>query len=52
MSEAQALAARCIFPSFPGAAVPDWVRRFLAGGGGGFVLFAYNVPARDDLVAL
>ena len=52
MSEARGLAARCIFPSFPGAAVPDWVRRFLAGGGGGFVLFAYNVPARDDLVAL
>jgi beta-N-acetylhexosaminidase len=28
------------------------VRRFLAGGGGGVVLFAYNVPSRDELVAL
>ena len=35
------LAAACIFPSFPGTDVPDWVRRFLAGGGGGIVLFAY-----------
>ncbi|HZQ82968.1 MAG TPA: glycoside hydrolase family 3 N-terminal domain-containing protein [Gaiellaceae bacterium] len=36
-------AARCVFPSFPGSAPPDWIRRFLAGGGGGIVLFAYNV---------
>jgi len=41
-----------VFPSFPGAAVPDWVRRFLAGGGGGIVLFAYNVPSRHELAAL
>ncbi|NUR76487.1 MAG: glycoside hydrolase family 3 protein, partial [Thermoleophilia bacterium] len=46
------LAARCIFPSFPGADVPDWARRFLAGGGGGIVLFAYNVPSHDELAAL
>jgi beta-N-acetylhexosaminidase len=52
MSEADQLAAACIFPSFPGAAVPDWVRRFLATGGGGIVLFAYNVPSRDQLAAL
>ncbi|HEV8460709.1 MAG TPA: glycoside hydrolase family 3 N-terminal domain-containing protein [Gaiellaceae bacterium] len=38
------LANACIFPSFPGDAVPDWVRRFLADGGGGIVLFAYNAP--------
>jgi beta-N-acetylhexosaminidase len=38
------LANACIFPSFPGDAVPDWVRRFLAEGGGGIVLFAYNAP--------
>jgi hypothetical protein len=30
--------------------VPDWVRRFLAEGGGGLTLFAYNVPpAAADL---
>jgi beta-N-acetylhexosaminidase len=52
VSDLRELAARCIFPSFPGAAAPDWVRRFLAGGGGGIVLFAYNVPSRDELVAL
>jgi len=52
LSDLRELAARCIFPSFPGTALPDWVRRFLAGGGGGIVLFAYNVPSRDELVAL
>jgi beta-N-acetylhexosaminidase len=52
VSDLRELAARCIFPSFPGASAPDWVRRFLAGGGGGVVLFAYNVPSRDELVAL
>ena len=43
------LASACIFPSFPGTAPPDWVRRFLAGGGGGIVLFAYNVPSQSSL---
>jgi beta-N-acetylhexosaminidase len=46
------LAAACIFPSFPGTDVPDWVRRFLAGGGGGITLFAYNVPSSAALAAL
>jgi len=45
-------AARCVFPSFPGSEVPDWVRRFLAGGGGGIVLFAYNVDTTESLAAL
>jgi len=52
VSDVDELAARCILPSFPGAEVPDWVRRFLAGGGGGIVLFAYNVPSRGELAAL
>ncbi len=46
------LAARCVFPSFSGTAVPDWVKRFLAGGGGGIVLFAYNIPSREALAQL
>jgi beta-N-acetylhexosaminidase len=46
------LAARCILPSFSGTVVPDWVKRFLAGGGGGILLFAYNVPSRDALAQL
>jgi beta-N-acetylhexosaminidase len=52
VSDLERLAAACIFPSFPGTEVPDWVRRFLAGGGGGLTLFAYNVPSRDALAAL
>jgi beta-N-acetylhexosaminidase len=52
VSELERLASACIFPSFPGDRPPDWVRRFLAGGGGGIVLFAYNVPSRDRLAAL
>ncbi|MDX6475656.1 MAG: beta-N-acetylhexosaminidase [Gaiellaceae bacterium] len=51
-SELEQLAAACIFPSFPGTEIPDWVRRFLAAGGGGIVLFAYNVPSREALAAL
>ena len=45
-------AAACLFPSFPGVEPPDWVRRFLAGGGGGLTLFAYNVPSRERLAGL
>ncbi len=52
MNAAEELAARCIFPSFPGDVPPDWARRFLAAGGGGIVLFAYNVPSRERLAAL
>ena len=52
MSDLERLAAACIFPSFPGDEPPDWVRRFLAAGGGGIVLFAYNVPSRERLAAL
>ena len=50
--ELEQLASRCIFPSFPGDAAPDWIRRFLADGGGGIVLFAYNVSSRERLTAL
>lgn len=45
-------ASRCIFPSFPGTVVPDWVKRFLAEGGGGIVLFAYNIESREQLASL
>jgi beta-N-acetylhexosaminidase len=43
------LGAGLVLPSFPGSGPPDWIRRFLADGGRGIVLFAYNV---DDLPAL
>ena len=41
--------AALVLPSFPGSEPPDWIRRFLANGGRGLVLFSYNV---DDLPAL
>jgi len=41
--------AACVLPSFPGSEPPEWIRRFLADGGLGIVLFAYNV---EDLPAL
>ena len=50
--ELRQLAAACVFPSFPGVEPPDWIRRFLAGGGGGIVLFAHNVPSLDGLTSL
>ncbi len=43
------LGAALVLPSFPGSDPPDWIRRFLADGGRGIVLFAYNV---DDLPAV
>ncbi len=52
MTSKERLASACIFPSFPGASAPDWVRRFVEEGGGGFVLFAYNVPSVAELAAL
>jgi len=46
------LVRACLFPSFPGIEPPGWIRRFLAGGGGGLVLFAYNVEGREQLAQL
>jgi beta-N-acetylhexosaminidase len=51
-AELERLASACIFPSFPGAEAPEWARRFLADRGGGFVLFADNVPSREALARL
>jgi beta-N-acetylhexosaminidase len=46
------LARAVLFPSFPGTEPPDWVRRFLASGGGGITLFAYNLPLPGVTAAL
>jgi beta-N-acetylhexosaminidase len=44
-------AAACVLPSFPGTAPPDWIRRFLADGGRGILLFADNVGELPALTA-
>jgi beta-N-acetylhexosaminidase len=50
--ELERLAAACVLPGFEGPTVPDWLRRRLAEGLGGVVLYAWNVESRDQLRAL
>ena len=52
MTEIERLAARCVLPGFEGPTLPDWVRRRLADGLGGVVLYGWNVESRDQLRAL
>lgn len=44
--------AAVLLPSFPGPEAPDWVRRFVADGGGGITLFAGNAAGREQLAEL
>jgi beta-N-acetylhexosaminidase len=46
------VATSCILPGFEGTVAPDWVRRRLADGLGGVVLYAWNVESRGQLAAL
>jgi beta-N-acetylhexosaminidase len=41
-----------LFPSFEGTEAPDWLRRLIADGLGGVVLFASNIRDRDQLAEL
>jgi beta-N-acetylhexosaminidase len=50
--ELERLAATCILPGFEGPTAPDWVRRRLAEGLGGVVLYAWNVESREQLAEL
>ena len=50
LSETRAQRACC--RASPAPTPPDWIRRFVAGGGGGVMLFATNVPSRAELAAL
>ena len=52
MSELERLALSCILPGFEGPTVPEWVRRRLADGLGGVVLYAWNVESPEQLTAL
>ena len=45
-------AAACVFPGFLGLEPPDWLRRELAEGIGGVVLFARNVHDPEQVSAL
>ncbi len=45
-------AAACVFPGFLGLEPPDWLRRELAEGIGGVVLFARNVRDPEQVSAL
>lgn len=51
-AELERLASTCILPGFEGPTAPDWIRRRLAEGLGGVVLYAWNVERRDQLAAL
>ena len=46
MSDSLAARLGVHLPELPRCEPPDWIRRFVADGGGGLVLFAYNVPSR------
>ena len=46
--ELRSLAARCVFPSFPGDEPPDWIRRFLAKE---MYIYAFNVDESDRIFA-
>jgi beta-N-acetylhexosaminidase len=52
VSELERLALGCVFPGFEGPVVPDWVRRRVAEGLGGVVLYAWNVESSEQLRAL
>jgi beta-N-acetylhexosaminidase len=50
--ELERLALRCLFPGFPGLEPPEWVRRRLAGGLGGVVLYAWNAESAEQVAGL
>ena len=49
MPDLERLASSCILPGFAGPTVPDWVRRRIADGLGGVVLYAWNVESTEQL---
>ena len=52
MTERREAALGCLFPGFEGLEPPDWIRKRLAEGLGGVVLYAWNVASREQLAAL
>jgi beta-N-acetylhexosaminidase len=51
-AELERLAAGCLLAGFEGAAVPEWLRRWLDAGLGGVVLFAWNVESGAQVADL
>ena len=51
-ADLERFALACILPGFEGPAAPDWVRRRLAEGLGGIVLFGWNVESPEQLRSL
>ncbi len=51
-AEVERLALACVLPGFAGPEAPDWVRRRLAEGLGGVVLFGWNVESSEQLRSL
>jgi beta-N-acetylhexosaminidase len=45
-------AAACLFPGFDGVEAPDWLRRLLAEGLGGVVLFGRNIRDPEQVATL
>ena len=52
MTSVEGLALRCLLPGFEGTVAPDWVRRRVADGLGGVVLFGRNVESDEQVRAL
>lgn len=46
------LADRCLFPGFEGTVAPDWIKRRVAAGLGGILLYGRNVETPDQVAAL
>ena len=45
-------AAACLFPGFDGETVPDWLKRLLAEGLGGVVLYGQNITDTEQVAEL
>jgi beta-N-acetylhexosaminidase len=52
VSSLERLADAVLLPGFAGTTAPDWVRRRVAGGLGGVVLFARNCASVEQIAAL
>jgi beta-N-acetylhexosaminidase len=46
------LALRTLIPAFPGTIVPNWARRLVAEGLGGFTLYGANIADHEQVAAL